>query len=138
VWIEQDTADQAEAEIVEAPTESMYPISVESMPVVSAAEESAVSEPLQDEVATDENELNPQDESVQPNDEEMPQPVIADEQTLNDANDTSVLSNGKVRQGTRKKRATKEGSDALQQVDATPGERKRSRPRARKKSQVEE
>jgi threonine dehydrogenase-like Zn-dependent dehydrogenase len=137
-WIEQDTAGQAEAEIVEAPTESMYPISVESMPVVSTAEESAVSEPLQAEVAIDESESNPQEEPVQTNDEEMPQPVIANEQTLNDANDTGILSNGKARQGTRKKRATKEGSDALLQVDATPGERKRSRPRARKKSQVEE
>jgi threonine dehydrogenase-like Zn-dependent dehydrogenase len=138
VWIEQDTAGPAEAEIVEAPTESMYPISVESMSVVSAAEESAISEPLQDEVATDESKLNPQEEPMQPNDEEMPQPVTTDEQTLNDANETSILSNGKVRQGTRKKRATKEEPDALLQVDATPGERKRSRPRARKKSQIEE
>jgi threonine dehydrogenase-like Zn-dependent dehydrogenase len=79
-----------------------------------------------------------QEEHAQPITEEIAQPVIVDEQTLNHANNSTTLSNGKARPGTRKKRATKEGSDALEQVDAPPVVRKRSRPRARARKNSQE
>jgi hypothetical protein len=106
--------------------------------VVSATDEIAVSAPLQDEVATDAGEQKQQEEFEQSVNEETPPPIIADVPTSNNVNEQAVSSNGKRQQETRKKRATKDESDALQQVDAAPGERKRARPRARKKSQAEE
>jgi threonine dehydrogenase-like Zn-dependent dehydrogenase len=160
-----ETAIEATPELSEASTESMQPIAVAHIPTDSTTDEIAVSVPLQDEIAFDEvvvNEVVAADEVVAAEiatdeivanqvttaetvqdwqkepvplmNEEIPQ---TDEQILSNANEPAASSNGKARQGTRKKRATKEGSDTLEQVDATPVERKRSRPRARKKSQVE-
>ncbi len=134
---------QEVSEIEEAPTEAMSPVEIEETFLASQPsgnEERVIAEAAQSEKEPAESEQSWQEEPVQPIDGEPLQPVIADEQILNNVDEQpeTALSDGKVRQGARKKRATKEGSEALEQVDATPGERKRSRPRARRKSQAEE
>jgi threonine dehydrogenase-like Zn-dependent dehydrogenase len=138
--VELEMRGRTVSEIDETPTESMSAVEIEERMLASATDESVVSAPVPDEQETAESEQNRQDEPVQPIDGETSPLVIVDEQTSNNADDQPAtdLADGKARRGTRKKRATKEGSDALEQVDATPDERKRSRPRARKKSQAEE